>query len=459
MLGKRVPFWVSFKTYKFRRKQRTYISNEKTHDFFVFDGIASKLWDLISKGATDFELRLWASKNGIKDDFDDFLAMLQDLDLIENSSPHKKEVIIEQANSTTYDEKEAINFLAKKSNNLIKNNYLGELVFELTYKCNLLCEHCYNDKDINSVEEISFEEAKTIIDEASSLGVSSIILTGGECTVAKDFLKIARYIREKRISLEIFTNGQLLYDNEKLFTEIVSLYPYRVSLSLYSTNPDIHEKITKVKGSHAKTISVIKKLKEQNILVGIKCFLTSVNANSYSEVSKFATENGCSMTLDCNFIDNPTRQNQHMKVTEEQLFDIYTNRDSSLRIKSVLYKNSTNFKTSSICSVGKKMLTITPSLEVVCCPSFKKKVGDLKVESLSEIWNSQDKNSELNKIKKLIRSSLKECYTKDYCKYCLYCVGSSFYAGKYLKKYEEFCRTAKIRMEAAKLNRKIDRSK
>ena len=454
-----IPVWVSFKKYKIGGKERTYISNEKTHEFFVFDGISSKIWDCISKGGSLNDIL--SSSLGIcnEDEINEFLLMLKELELLKNDCSLKKENNIENNLTSICDEKESIDFLAKKCKNLIRNNYLGELVLELTYNCNLGCSHCYNEKDINLKEEISFEDAKKIIDDASSLGVSSMILTGGECTITKDFLKIARYIREKRISLEIFTNGQTLFDNEKLFNDIVELYPYRVSLSLYSMNPEIHEKITKVKGSHSKTVSVIKKLRKKNVFVGIKCFLTSVNASAYSEISNFAAENGCATTIDCNFVPNPACNNIEMQATEEQFVDIFSNKSSSLRIKIPINKYTKNFKNSSVCMAGRKMLTVTPSLDVVCCPSFKKKIGDLKEESLIEIWKSSDKNSELNKIKKIVHSDLKECYTKDYCRYCTYCLGISDFVGKYMKKYDTFCKMAKIRMEAATLNRQIDKSK
>ena len=94
-------------------------------------------------------------------------------------------------------------------------------------------------------------------------------MSGGECTLNKDFLKIAKYIKSKFIGVEILSNLQLLYDDNGLFNEIVNLYPQTIYTSLYSMNPNIHDNITGIKGSQFKTISVLKRLREKNINVWI----------------------------------------------------------------------------------------------------------------------------------------------------------------------------------------------
>ena len=89
------------------------------------------------------------------------------------------------------------------------------LFLELTYRCNLKCVHCYNPKNMSNVE-IPFEKLKEIIDDAYNLGCVTIIISGGESTTYSHFIELVKYIRSKKISLEIFTNGQILSENENL---------------------------------------------------------------------------------------------------------------------------------------------------------------------------------------------------------------------------------------------------
>ncbi len=142
---------------------------------------------------------------------------------------------------------ENIKYFAAKLDKLFwENDIIASLKLELNYKCNLNCKHCYNPKDMDEYS-INYEQAKKIIDDAYSSNIYSISLTGGECTINKDFLKIAKYVREKNMPLYILTNAQKLYDDDDLFKEIISIYPNNIQISLYSMNPEIHDYIQVLK--------------------------------------------------------------------------------------------------------------------------------------------------------------------------------------------------------------------
>ena len=85
------------------------------------------------------------------------------------------------------------------------------LVFSITNKCNLNCKGCYNEALRQSSEaEISDERLKRAIAEAKELGISFIVLGGGEPLTRPSILDVARDYPE--IMFLIFTNGLLLND-------------------------------------------------------------------------------------------------------------------------------------------------------------------------------------------------------------------------------------------------------
>ena len=349
----------------------------------------------------------------------------------------KEPISIKEGNKTK-------KFEERMSNWLQKRKFLQKLFIELTYECNLKCVHCYNEKELEC-QEIPFENIKNIIDEAYALGAFSVILSGGEATLHKDFLKIVKYIRKRRMSLEIYTNGQSLYNDHKLLKELIKIFPYKISLRLYSLEPEIHDKITGIKGSHYKTLSVINELKKNNISVGIKCFLTKYNADSYSEVVEFARKNGLSLQIDCKFINNPKNNNNNEKITNEQLYRLYSNGKSLFKFKPFNYNN--DFFQYSVCSAGHTGLTISPDLNVYTCPTLKISLGEISRDSLSDIWNEKSKNTSLSKIRRTKKKDLQNCYKEEYCKYCVYCPGIAHLNNKYMEKYEAFCNDAKIKMK------------
>ena len=88
------------------------------------------------------------------------------------------------------------------------------MVYSITDRCNLHCKGCYNQNlRKSSKEELSSDRMKGIISEAKELGISFIVLAGGEPLVRREILNITGDHPE--IIFLIFTNG-LLIDKEVL---------------------------------------------------------------------------------------------------------------------------------------------------------------------------------------------------------------------------------------------------
>ncbi len=88
------------------------------------------------------------------------------------------------------------------------------MVYSITDRCNLHCKGCYNLNLRKSAgEELSSDRMKGIISEAKELGISFIVLAGGEPLVRREILNITGDHPE--VTFLIFTNG-LLIDKEVL---------------------------------------------------------------------------------------------------------------------------------------------------------------------------------------------------------------------------------------------------
>ena len=456
-----IPKWISSSFYNTDKLQKAYICNELNHEFIELEGLPSILWNMLILGAKKASLEDFCKENDCLSELNDFLSKLLSVGLIVNSKIYNPQEdgdfsnINPQNMKNNNEDISAIEEFEREKNIwLVKNNFLPRLFIELTHNCNEKCIHCLNDKqDLKT--ELSFEAFKSVTDEAFMLGVPRIILSGGECTLNKDFIKIAEYIREKRISLEIFTNGQTLYDNENLLNRVENLYPHRVSLSLYSLNEAIHDEITGIKGSHAKTLSVIKRLKEKNISVEIKCFAMNKNASTCTEIAKFAQELGGGVTasLDCKFFNNPTRNNNNVRIQNKQMFKLYTDKNSLLYVKDEITSdlNSEKFKNRRICGGEFSGLSISPNGDITVCPSWKIPVGNIKTDSIKKLWNNKTQ-TKLKSVQSIKIKDLKECFKYEYCKHCVYCPGMAMSNNKDLKPFKDFCNDAKVRFAAYKYN-------
>lgn len=83
------------------------------------------------------------------------------------------------------------------------------LIISITKRCNLNCAGCYSKLlHTNDDPELSPQRFADILAEAKQLGISIILLAGGEPLVRKDILEIAA--QYPGIIFPIFTNGLLL---------------------------------------------------------------------------------------------------------------------------------------------------------------------------------------------------------------------------------------------------------
>ena len=85
------------------------------------------------------------------------------------------------------------------------------LVISVTSKCNLHCEGCYHQAlRAKPDSEMSDERIERLVDEAKELGISFIVLAGGEPLMRPNILDISKKTPE--IMFLMFTNGLLLND-------------------------------------------------------------------------------------------------------------------------------------------------------------------------------------------------------------------------------------------------------
>ena len=448
-----LPKWLAFQTYKYGTEDsRTFISNERIHEYVLLEGVASDLWKIITDTEDYNKIKEWAKDRGLSEELDGFIEELQEQDLLLNDTNSTPNIDTNIQPVGCDNEEETVKLEEDMMKWCFKNGYLFSLFIELTYGCNLKCVHCYNPKNMSSVQ-CDFDKIKQVIDDARELGCFKITLSGGEATLHKNFIDIVEYARDKRMSVEIFTNGQTLYDNPDLFDRLIKTYPYRIGLSLYSTNEDTHEKITTVKGSHNKTLCVIKKLRENNMNIQIKNFLLNINCKDCISVKKFANEIQANTAGDTSL--TPTiegnKKNFQYIVGEEDLFELYTNPESPLKIKNTVKRDITKIQNEGLCSGGSFSLCVSPTLEVHPCVSLPINLGDLNKISIKDIWKSainKNKESKLYQWQQVSFKDLKECYKEDYCAYCNYCAGMGMLENGFLKKSDVLCRQAKVKQKA-----------
>jgi MoaA/NifB/PqqE/SkfB family radical SAM enzyme len=103
------------------------------------------------------------------------------------------------------------------------------MIFSITNRCNLHCKGCYHQAlDRSSQPEMSEDKLRSVFVEAKELGISFMVLAGGEPLVRREILDITKNFPET-IFL-VFTNGLLIDDDllaklkgQRNFVPVISL--------------------------------------------------------------------------------------------------------------------------------------------------------------------------------------------------------------------------------------------
>lgn len=149
------------------------------------------------------------------------------------------------------------------------------LIASITTQCNLNCVGCYDKSNhVNRCKEnLSTERWLEIFAEAKDLGISFILIAGGEPFIQLDLLKRLGTIPE--IIYPIFTNGTYFNeDSVRLLDKCRNLIPI-ISLEGYEKETDLR----RGSGIYQKVIDSMSLLSNQSIFFGVSITVTSKNFN------------------------------------------------------------------------------------------------------------------------------------------------------------------------------------
>ena len=169
---------------------------------------------------------------------------------------------------------------ARKATKIRRNNkdhnIPAFLIASITSSCNLHCTGCYSRaneacSDDEPVNQLTDNEWEDIFSEAKEIGISFIVLAGGEPLLRRDVIEKAAEFGE--ILFPIFTNGTLIDDGYlKLFDENRNLVP------VLSIEGD--ENVTDLRrgeGVYENLTSVMAKMNSSGIIFGASLTFTKGN--------------------------------------------------------------------------------------------------------------------------------------------------------------------------------------
>ncbi len=154
------------------------------------------------------------------------------------------------------------------------------ITIKMTKNCNNNCLHCAVGGPSSDSENLKKEEILDKIDRAIKNNLRIIELSGGEPTIRNDFFEILKHIKKtnKNSQIYVFTNGRIFFykDYVKKLSEIVDKKFY-ILCDLHASYPELHDEITRVKGSFNQTVGGIKNLLNESVRTWIRIVVHKLN--------------------------------------------------------------------------------------------------------------------------------------------------------------------------------------
>lgn len=173
------------------------------------------------------------------------------------------------------------------------------LDIKVGYRCNNKCVHCVVDpvrqniKGSNECEDLTTKEVLAKIDDAVEKGFNTVVLTGGEITIRKDFQDIVNYTVKKGLKAYIQTNARKL-SQKSLCNFMTDLPGLLFIVALHAPVAETHDAITQEKGSFQETVEAISNLREINKEIALKIVISKLNHQQLFDTVLFAKELGVS---------------------------------------------------------------------------------------------------------------------------------------------------------------------
>lgn len=303
---------------------------------------------------------------------------------------------------------------------------LFSLHIDITQNCTERCRHCYIP-EYNPLY-LSYEKICSVLDEFRAMGGLSVSLSGGECMMHADFVRIVRAIRERDCTVGVLSNLTVCTD-EKI--RVLREADATVQVSLYSMIPEIHDAVTCLKGSWKRTVDAIIRLRAADVPVRVSCPCLQINYKGYPDVIKFAESLKMSAQTDfiimarcdgdCSNLCNRLTIPQTREILEDVILHSVPMESEYFAIgKRDLMPTPEAWMAQKACGAGVDSLCLAANGDFYPCPAFGDYVvGNAHNQSLAEVWLHSEK---LNVVRNATKAKFPKCAVckdRDYCSICL----------------------------------------
>ncbi len=269
-----------------------------------------------------------------------------------------------------------------------------------TNKCNLKCEHCYQDAEEATDKELGTDEAKKMIDEIARAGFKVMIFSGGEPLLRPDIFDLVAHAASRGLRPVFGTNGTLItYETAVRLKECGAC---SMGISVDSLDSAKHDRFRGLANAYELPMQGIEACKKAGLAFQLHTTVVDWNRNEVCDITDFAEKIGAAAHYI--FFLIPVGRGKFIKETalevkenEELLRDIMMkSQQVSIDVKPTCAPQFTRVakqlgvetRFSRGCLAGLTYCVVGSEGIVRPCAYMTEEAGDVRVTPFDEIWKS-----------------------------------------------------------------------
>jgi len=264
--------------------------------------------------------------------------------------------------------------------------------WQLNSACNLRCLHCCEQAGESMTDEMTKEQALDFCRQIVELNIPYMALSGGEPMVCPHLFDICEFVRQNHVSLKIETNGEFIDDESA--ARLAQLKLRSVQVSIDGATAQTHEKL-RVGGDWQKAVDGCKLLVKYGVKAEIVFVPVKFNIHEVAEAVDLAYELGVYgfYTGKTMRIGRAAQNWDSLCPSDEEydkFYDVLKEKESAYEGKMKVYCYPHDVVEEL------KYRVVSPSADLLVLPNGKVKLinslpficGDLKKQSLGQIWEN-----------------------------------------------------------------------
>ncbi len=326
----------------------------------------------------------------------------------------------------------------------------------ITSNCNYKCKHCGNDSTTKKETDLTKDEILSLIDEMSNLNLLKLNFTGGEPTTNDNLADYIRYAKGKIPRITLTSNGSLITKSKAKELSKAGLNMVKISIDGLS---EFHNKFRNFDYAYERAIQAIKNLQDNNIEVRVQSTLTKDNQNDLLKLMKILSNLNIShqtIVPVCPI----GRADKKMMLNKDEYMKFITKMYNNVKKLNAQSTNThfqirpifgakelfnddiqTTFETLSIkysCEALINTMEIKTNGEVVPCSFLDIPIGNIRENTLHEIWVSKKANEMRERFKNNNKNlECSHCKKNTICNGG--CIANKYYYYNDFNKKDPYC--------------------